>query len=158
MTTNQNAQDFSDIDGLLDATLDDLADMPEFKPFPAGAHRVNVSFEKMKVNDISSISMNLVAIETVELANPEDTPVVAKDSTNVLFMLKKKDGSNNDLAQGQLKGILKPLQEHFKSASNSATMEDAKGAECLVVTKIRTDKRDKDNIKHYTEVVSLQVM
>lgn len=151
-------QDFSDIDGLLDSTLDDLADMPEFKPFPAGAHRATISFDQKKVGEISSIELSIEGIETVELSNADDTPIAPKDSTSVLYMLKKKDGTNNELAQGQLKNILKPLQAHFGTSSSRETMEQSKGAEVLLVTKIRTDKRDKDNIKNYTDVVSLQVM
>lgn len=143
------------IDSLLDATLDDLADMPEFKPFPAGAHRCTIEFEVKDVGGIPSVGLKLTAIETMELANPEDTPVKAGDSTEVLFMLKKKDGTTNELGQGQFKEILKPLAAHFNTATNRATMEAAKGAECLVVTVIREDKK---NQKFYTGVTNLQVL
>ena len=34
-----------DIDNLLDGTLDDLADAPEFKPFPLGAHKIVMKWE-----------------------------------------------------------------------------------------------------------------
>lgn len=148
----------ADIDSLLDATLDDLADMPEFKPFPAGAHRANLTLELKPVNNVPSIDVQLKGIETMELANPEDTPIAPGDSTNVLLMLKKKDGTKNELSEGKLKEILKPLQAHFGTASNRETMEASKGVEVLVVTKIRQDKRDSDDVKSYTDIVSIQVV
>lgn len=153
-----NQEENVGIDDLLDATLDDLADMPEFKPFPAGAHRCTISWEIKKVSDIPSIELKLKAIETMELANPEDTPVAKDDSTNTLFMLKKKDGNKNELGEGQWKALLKPLQEHFGTASNRETMEASNGAECIVVTSIRKDKDFKNNGKIYTSVTSIGVV
>lgn len=147
------------IDSILDGTLDDLADVPAFKPFPAGSHRCTVTFEAKKVSDIPSIEMSIVGIETVELSNEGDTPIAAGDKTSVLYMLKKKDGSANELGQGQLKAnILAPLQAHFGTASNPETLAAAQNCEVLLTTKVRTDKRDADNLKYYTDVVALQVV
>jgi hypothetical protein len=154
---NQNAA--MDLDSLLDGTLDDLADMPEFKPFPAGAHRVTIKWDLTKeINGQKCPELTLTAIETVELSNPEETPVATGDTTNMMFMFKKKDGSRNELSEGKFKGLLKGLQEHFKTGSNRETIESSQGAECLAVTKIRKDDKDKDNIKYYTDVMSLTVM
>jgi len=44
------------LDDLLDQTLDDIADLPEFKPYPAGAHRVLVSFNTKEVKRILRFS------------------------------------------------------------------------------------------------------
>ena len=152
------AQANLDIDSLLDSTLDDLADMPEFKPFPAGAHRAILKMEVKDVNGIPSIDVGLTGVETMELANDSDAPIAAGDTTNVLLMLKKKDGTKNELSEGKFKELLRPLQAHFGTASNRETMEASQGAEVLVVTKLRTDKRDKDDVKYYTDIVSLQVV
>ena len=147
-----------DIDSLLDSTLDDLADMPEFKPYPAGAHRCTMKMEVKEINTITSIDINLTGIETVELADATDTPIVAGDTTNMLLMLKKKDGTSNDMSVGKWKELLRPLQAHFGTTSNRETMEASQGVEVLVVTKIRTDKRDANDLKYYTDIVSLQVV
>ena len=146
------------IDSLLDATLDDLADIPEFKPFPIGAHSVKIAFDYKEVGGVAAVELALTAVATVELATPTDTPITAGDTTNVLFMLKKKDGSNNDLAQGQLKELLKPLAAHFGTISPRATMAAANGAEVVVITDIREDKRDPQNIKQYTSIKQLTVL
>jgi len=148
----------SSIDSLLDATLDDLADIPEFKPFPIGAHSVKIAFDYKEVNGTAAVELALTAVATVELATPTDTPITAGDTTNVLFLLKKKDGSDNELAQGQLKELLKPLAAHFGTTSPRATMAAANGAEVVVITDIREDKRDPQNVKQYTSIKQLTVL
>lgn len=147
-----------DLDSLLDSTLDDLADMPEFKPFPSGAHRATIQMEVKAVNDVPSLDIKLTAVETVELANPEDTPVKMGDSTNQLLMLKKKDGTKNEFTEGKMKELFKPLAAHFGTTTNRETIEASNGCEVLVVTKQRKDDRNKDDIKYYTEIVSWQVV
>jgi hypothetical protein len=147
-----------DLDSLLDSTLDDLADMPEFKPFPAGAHRATIHMEVKLVNEIPSLDIKLTGIETVELANPEDQPLKEGDSTNQLIMLKKKDGTKNEFSEGKMKELLKPLAAQFGTSTNRETIEASNGAEVLVVTKLRKDDRNKDDVKHYTEIVSWQVV
>ena len=151
----------SSIDSLLDGTLDDLADIPEFKPFPVGAHTVTIKWEMKAINNVPAIELALTGVATVELANPEtDKPIAAGDGTNVMFMLKKQDGTNNEIAQGQWKELLKPLAVHFGTTSNRATMEASNGAEVLVVTAIRksVSKTDATDIKYYTSVTSLTVL
>lgn len=148
----------SSIDSLLDGTLDDLADVPEFKPFPVGAHRATIKWEVKAVNEKPVVELTITAIESVELADPEGVPVKAGDQTSVMFMFTKKDGTPNELAQGQWKELLAPLASHFATTSNRATMEASNGAECLVVTGIRQDKRDTADVKNYTKITSLTVL
>lgn len=148
----------NDIDALLDGTLDDLADMPEFKPFSAGTHRCTINFELKEVNKNPTPVMNIVAIETVELSNPEDAPVVKGDKTNIMYSFKKKDGTLNEIGQGQFKEIMKSLAVHYGTKSNRELMTECKGAEVLLTTKVRADKRDPNDVKYYTDVVTLAVI
>jgi hypothetical protein len=149
------------MDDLLDGTLDDLADVPEFKPFAAGAHRVTISFDATKkINDMPAIEVKLVHVETMELSDPEATPPNAGDSTNVIYILKKKDDKGNvvrnELAEGQFKNLLASLAPSFPEATtNRAIMEAAQGYEVLAVTSIRENKKDKNNIKYYTALDSV---
>lgn len=157
---NQNVS----MDDLLDGTLDDLADVPEFKPFAAGAHKVKINFDATKkINDMPAIEVKLTHIETVELTNPEDTPPNAGDSTNVIYILKKKDDKGNivrnELAEGQFKQLLASLAPAFPEATtNRAIMEAAQGYEVLAVTSIRESKKDKNNIKYYTALDSVVLL
>jgi len=156
---NQNVS----MDDLLDGTLDDLADVPEFKPFAAGAHKLRLFFDATKkINDMPAIEVKLVHVETVELANPEDTPPNPGDSTNVIYILKKKDDKGNtvrnELAEGQFKALLATLAPAFPEATtNRAIMEAAQGYEVLAATSIRENKKDKNNVKYYTALDSIML-
>lgn len=145
---NTSNQTSFNLDTLLDGTLDDLADLPEFKPFPAGTHRAIIKMEQKVVNNHPSIEVSLKAVETIELANTDDEPLVAGAETSVLYML------DNEIAQGAFKKVLASLGEHFGAMSNRELIATAQNAEVLVVTKLRSNK---DKSQMYTDIVALQV-
>ena len=147
MNTNTNAQ--VDIDSLLDVSLDDIADLPEFMVFPAGAHRCTIAFEKKMIGTHPAVELKLTALETVELTDPSETPLEAGTESSVAYML------DNEFGQGNMKKVMKPLAEHFGITQVSQLMEAAKGTECLVVTKKR---QNKDKTATYLDVVSIQVI
>jgi len=133
---------------MLDSTLDDLADMPEYKLFPNGAHNVTIAFEEKAVNDHPSVELKMTAISTEELANPADTPLNAGETGSVLYML------DNEFGQGALKNILKVLGQHFGKNNLREIMEDSTGLECQVVTKQRMNK---EKTQSFLSVASLTV-
>lgn len=138
------------IDSLLDGTLDDLADAPEFKPFPAGAHRVTVTLAQKVINKHPAVEVAMKAIETLELAKPdEDQPLAAGATASVAYML------DNELGQGNFKKILRSAADKFGNKSNRDLMADLQNAEVVVVTKQR---QNKDKTATYTEIVELQVV
>lgn len=143
------------IDALLDGTLDDLADLPEFKPFPAGTHKCTLKLEVKKIKNDTAVEVGLTAIETVELADSSQTPLAAGDSTNVLYFLTHSNPKVAEIGQGQFKELMKSLAEHFGAKSNRELMADGNGAEVLVVTKQRANK---EKTKMYTEIVATQVV
>lgn len=147
--TNANVN--MNIDDLLDGTLDDLSDMPEFKPFPIGIHRMTINWDGPKeVSGVPSIELKLTIIETAELKNPTDTPPKAGDTTNILFMLKRKEGDTlvkNELGEGQFKAVLAAIKPAFDaSLSNRQLMEESQGFEILGATGHRINKTDKSKI------------
>lgn len=142
------------IDQLLDGTLDDLADMPEFKPFPPGTHRITLKIEVKKVNEDTAAEVSMTALETIELADPTGTPLAAGDSTNVLYFLSHKNPKVAEMGQGQFKELMKALAEHFGAKSNRELIAEGNGAECIVVTSLRSNK---EKTKTYTAIDALQV-
>lgn len=143
------------IDSLLDGTLDDLADMPEFKPFPVGTHKVTLKMEVKKINDDHAVEVGLTAIETIEQpAGATEPPLQPGDSTNVLYFLTNKNPKVAELGQGQFKELMKALAEHFGAKPNRELIADANGAEVLVVTGRRMNK---DKTKSYTTIEGLTV-
>lgn len=138
----------SDIDSLLDSSIDDLADLPEFAVFPNGLHRVVINFESKKVNDHPSVELKMKLIETVELANAADTALEPGAESSVLYML------DNEFGQGKLKTIISQLKESFGGTSLREVMENANGAEVSVVCKVR---QNKDKTQSYTDVTKVIV-
>jgi hypothetical protein len=138
------------IDSLLDGTLDDLADFPEFKPFPVGVHRCQLSFEQKIVNKHPAFQVNLKALETVELpSGSEDKPLEAGAETSVLYML------DNEMGQGKFKQLLSALRDHFGAKSNRELIAEATSAEILVSTELRSNK---EKTKQFTDIVAIQVV
>lgn len=132
---------FTSIDSILDSTLDDLADVPEFKPFAAGSHMATLNLEVKDIQNKPAVEWKLTHIETLELADPTGTPPKAGDICSGAFIFVANDGTPNELAQGQFKALLKPLQAHFGTASNRDTIEAAQGAQVVVTMSQRAGKK-----------------
>jgi len=132
------------LNSILDANLDDLADLPEFGTYPAGTHKVVIQFEEKTVNDHPCLELQMKAVETEELANPGvDQPLAPGAEGSVLFML------DNEFGQGKLKQVIKPLAAALGVSSLRAVVEGAKGMEVSVVTKVR---QNKDKTQSYTDI------
>lgn len=147
------ATDNFDVDALLDGTLDDLSDLPEFKPYPAGTHAVILTIVdktavKDRINKHPGFEVKMKAIETLELANPDDTPLVAGMETSVLYLL------DNPIGQGSFKKLLASAAEHFGAKNNRALIADLQGATVAVVTRQRSNK---EKTQIYTDIVEMKV-
>ena len=143
-----------DVDALLDGTLDDLADMPEFKPFPIGSHRAIISMEVKKIGDFPAVELTLKAIETIELpAGSEEAPLNKDDSTNLAFFLKHSNPKVAEMGQGQFKEIMKVAAAKFGAKSNRELIEECKGVEALIVT---GQRKNKEKTKTYTTLEAIE--
>jgi hypothetical protein len=141
---------FESVEDLLDGTLDDIDDLPEFKPFPAGSHMVKASLEIKEVNGKQCVELSMTAMETLELSNPATDELLKEgDQTSVLFML------DNEFGQGKMKKILAPLGEVLGTRATREIIEQTTDMEVAVLTKIRKNKNDPDQV--YTDVVELSV-
>jgi hypothetical protein len=138
-----------DLDSILDSSIDDLADLPEFAVFPNGAHKVLIQWESKEVNKHPCMELKMKAVETVELSNPaEDKPLVAGAESSVLFML------DNEFGQGKFKTIIKALAEATGSNKISEAVEASNGMEVTVICKVR---QNKDKTQSYTDVTKITV-
>lgn len=141
-------QENVNIDSLLDGSIDDLADLPEFAVFPNGVHKVRIKWEKKEVNKHPALELKMALIETVELANAADTPLAVGAESNILYML------DNEFGQGKMKEIMKVLSAATGTAKISETMEASNGMEVQVVTKVR---QNKDKTQSYTDITKIIV-
>lgn len=154
--TEQTLNTINDIESLLDANLDDLADMPEFKPFPVGGHKVTIQWDYSELKEKKIIKLSATYIEPVEIADGA-TPPAAGDKTTVTFFLRKKDGTVNEFGEGQWKAMLEGLSERFPGSAREI-MDASNGAEVLLITKQQIDKSDKNDIKVYTKFEKIAVI
>lgn len=143
-----------DIMNLLDSSISDLADTPEYKPFPPGAHRCKFDFIGKLVGEqkLPMILISLKLVETIELNSPEvDTAPAPGTETEVMYNMA------NEYAQGELKALAASFcrQQGLdpKTASLSTAFEAYKGGELVFITKTRSNKKDKT--KSYTDIVSV---
>lgn len=139
----------SSLDNLLDATLDDLEDLPEFTPFKPGAHKVTASFEEKEINDKQSVELSFVLIETLELADSQDTPDEPGHISSIAFML------DNEYGRGNLKKCAVPFGEALGLQTIRQIVEEVKDVECLILTTVRKDKNDPDRL--YLNVKEVQI-
>lgn len=145
--------DQTNIDSLLDATLDDLADMPEFKNFPAGAYNGTVELNVKKMGESTGVELKFTNQETVELSDPTQEAPAVGATTSVGFKL------DNEYGQGALKNVLTALKTGLnlpEATTNREVMEVSKGTVCMCVFTLRADKTDKE--KHYQGIKTLAVL
>lgn len=152
MSKELNTALANDLDALLDATLDDISDLPENKAFPEGSHQVDLMLSYKKIKDVLAMEVNLTYIDVLELANPSDVPPAPGDTTSILYQMDSPFG------QGQFKPIASALMAHFNVTNLRGVLEQlALGAvQCAVTTKKRIDKNDKT--KAFTKVVTVAVL
>jgi hypothetical protein len=142
-----------DIDSILDSTLDDLADLPEFKNFPAGSHSALATMEKKVINDHPCVEITFVLKETLELSDPETSEedlCKAGDSANVLFML------DNEYGQGNFKKVATVFGTAMGTAKLSEIVEQVKNIDVVVTTSLKADKKDKEKVR--MNIVELAVV
>ena len=140
-----------DLNSLLDGTLDDIADLPEFKPFPPGAHKVLISLDLKEINKKPCVEMSLKAMGTLELADPtKSEPIKEGDEASVLYFL------DNEFGLGNLKKDCKPIGIALGTDVLREIIDGTKGMECVVLTSYAKNKSDPE--KPYMNIKELQVV
>jgi hypothetical protein len=122
---------------ILDGTLDDIADLPQFLAFPTGAYIVHLpnGLEEKTIANHPALSMKVKCVEIKELANPgEATLVKVGDQGDIAFML------DNETGRGFAKIVLKAIGERIKSKNNREIIAASKGINALLVCKKTIDK------------------
>jgi hypothetical protein len=144
-------ENFDDLDALLDVTLDDLEDLPEFKPFSAGAHTAILSLSRKTIADHPAIEASFKLMETLELSDTnEDNPSKPGDEATTAYFL------DNEFGRGKFKKLCKPLAKALGVTKLSEIVEQCQGIEVAIVTNIRVDKNDTS--KKYLNIMQLDVV
>lgn len=140
------------IDDILDATLDDLADLPEFTVPPAGTYQMVIkSAEQKKVAEHPAVEVKFSISSTVELEDDTQEPVKDGTETSIAYML------DNEFGVGSLKKLLKPIGEHLGVSKVSEILEQSRGMEVVTVTRVRKGKGENAERKYF-DIVRLEVL
>lgn len=141
---------------LLDATLDDLADLKKFEPIPAGSYKMRGEWSYPEDDEHVIVRFDLKVIECLEVPGVDEEKLPKPDSSAAFYMrIQRKDGQPmlwpsgevNDVDQGRLKEILLALAPTFNpdgTLTNREMIEASQGAEVLVALKVRPNKKDPD--------------
>lgn len=156
MSETTSLDNLDDIDALLDRNLDDIADLPEFKTFPAGIHKCSIAWERKDMErdvdgqkkKVPHMTLTLTHIETLELSDQADADKIPKpgDKCSSAYDL------TNEFAMGALKKAVASLAIPYEG-NLKETIKGTNGFEVAAVTKVRKDKKEKD--KFYLQVEDL---
>lgn len=139
------------VNDLLDATLDDLDDLPSFEPFPAGAHRVKATMDFKEVPGHGTcVELAFEMIEVVELADPQANAPIPGSTCSTLFML------DNEFGVGNFKRCATPFGLALGLKNNREIIEQTTDIECVVVTSLKQDKKDAE--RFYLNVKEIGVV
>jgi hypothetical protein len=138
---------------ILDGTLDDIEDLPQFLAFPSGAYIVNLpdGLQEKMIGAHPAVDMKVKCMKVEELSNPEDAALAPKvgDQGNMAFML------DNETGRGFLKMVLKSIGERLNVKGNREIMAASKGITALLVVKKTHDsakQRDYMNLVKFAVV------
>jgi hypothetical protein len=126
------------IDDLMDASIDDLADLPKFELPPMGHYKFSVSLAQKKVNEKKSIEATLVVDETLELANKDEQPVEAGSKFSALFNME------NEWGQASFKEFVTPIAKALGYKSVGDAIRQCQNVKIAAVLKHRVHKEDRE--------------
>lgn len=129
------------LDQLLDTSISDLADLPEFKQPPAGAHRCYFNLSAKEIGGEPALVMNFKVIETLELEVETDKPLEAGDEFDITSTM------TNEFGQGLVKSVAAKACAAQGVDPETVTLGQSFapfiGGEVIAFTGLRVDKKDK---------------
>lgn len=142
---------------LLDATLDDLADLKKFEPMPVGSYQQRIKWSFPESNEFVEVRLDLETVTCLDVpgVSEEELPKEGALAT-FYFRLQRKDGQPmvfeksgevNDIDQGRFKEVLLALAPVFNpdgTLSNRQMIEATQGVEVLTSLGQRKNKNDPD--------------
>lgn len=136
---------FADFDALLDASMDDLDDLPPVGVPPTGHYNLRVSAERKANNDKTGEYVQFTYVVTAinELKNDAEAGEAAVDQkfTNN-FSPIKKDGTVNEWGVGFLKEAVAPFSAHFGTSKVGETLALIKDVDVAATLVRRANKKE----------------
>lgn len=136
-----------DIDALLNASMDDLEDLPPVGVPPSGHYNLTVSFDVKEVgDDKKQIPVATYTVDAVnELSDQDEASEVAVGQQfSEFFYLMKKDGERNTFGIGKLKQRLVPFAERFGTTNIGELLKNVQQIAITAEVKRKPNKKDED--------------
>lgn len=139
--SNMNLADF---DALMDASMDDIDDLPPVGVPPTGNYTLSVTASREKSEKGSEyIKFAYTVVDVNEVKNEEEAKeVAAGQKFNNIYSPFKKDGSVNETGLGFLKEALNPFRLHFGTTGMGETLGAVQDVTVCATLVRRADKRE----------------
>jgi hypothetical protein len=147
MTTNNAA--LADFDALMDASMDDIDDLPPIGVPPTGNYDLEVTASREKAASGSEYVKFSYLIKNVnEVKNPDEAAECAADQKFIeMFSPFKKDGTINEIGMGMLKERCAAFSAHFGTTKMGDTLQEIKAVAIVATLVRRADKREEGRFK-----------
>lgn len=136
-----------DLDSLMDASMDDIDDLPPVGVPPTGHYNLSVTAErkenKDKTGEYIQFSYEVEAVNEVKDPAEESQAAVGMKFSQ-MFSPIKKDGTVNEFGIGFLKEATAPFSAHFGTAKMGETIAQINKISVAASLSRRVDKRDPD--------------
>jgi hypothetical protein len=139
---------------ILDGSIEDLADLQTYDPWPEGTYETLFDWSTGKVNEASVVRFDFKLTSVLELANPEAEPPKDGSIAQISAFLINKDGTKSENGQGMVKLVAQALQETFGGTTPREVLDAAKGGKVAVTFKVRSKTKDGET-NHYQKLVAL---
>lgn len=116
MSNVENTSDLSDIDALLDASMEDLEDLPPVGAPPSGHYNLTVTMAVEEIGDEKKkvVTASFVVDAINELKDQsEATEVAPGQQFKTFYHTVKKDGTPNKFGIGSLKALCAPFADRL---------------------------------------------
>ena len=137
---------FADLDSLMDASMDDIDDLPPVGVPPTGHYNLLISASReasQAGSEYIKFSYEVEAVNEVKDAAEESQAAVGM-KFNQIFSPFKKDGTVNEYGLGFLKEACAPFAAHFGTAKMGDTIAQIDKISVAASLARRKDKRDPD--------------
>lgn len=137
-----------DIDSLMDASMDDIDDLPPVGVPPTGHYNLLVTAERKESNkeggnDYIQFSYEVEAVNEVKDPAQESEAAVGMKFSQ-MFSPLKKDGTVNEFGIGFLKEAVAPFSAHFGTPKMGDTIAQINKVSVAASLSRRVDKKDPD--------------
>lgn len=136
-----------DLDSLMDASMDDIDDLPPVGVPPTGHYNLSVTAERKENKDKTGeyIQFSYEVEGVNEVKDPaEETQAAVGMKFSQMFSPIKKDGTPNEYGIGFLKEAVAPFSAHFGTPKMGETIAQINKVSVAASLVRRVDKKDAD--------------